>query len=85
MSAWDLRTLHFLTTVVNIKMQLWMRNSSGARTNEDNVREEPRERDERRRLTSEELFAGTREILIAHAGQEYRLRITTTGKLILTK
>ena len=38
-----------------------------------------------RRWFSHELFGSTQEILIEHAGQEYRLRITRQGKLILTK
>jgi hemin uptake protein HemP len=36
-------------------------------------------------FTSEELFRGSREIWIEHAGEMYRLRITSRGKLILTK
>ncbi|MDG4597717.1 MAG: hemin uptake protein HemP [Candidatus Contendobacter sp.] len=39
----------------------------------------------RKRLSSSDLFDGDQEILIEHAGQEYRLRITRQGKLILTK
>ena len=39
----------------------------------------------RRRLNSSELFGETRELVIEHAGEEYRLRITSQGKLILTK
>jgi hemin uptake protein HemP len=39
----------------------------------------------RKRWTSGDLFDGDQEILIEHAGQEYRLRITRQGKLILTK
>ena len=38
-----------------------------------------------RRLTSEELIGPAREMLIRHAGFDYRLRITRQGKLILTK
>ena len=37
------------------------------------------------RIRSSELMAGSREIIIQHDGQEYRLRITNAGKLILTK
>jgi hemin uptake protein HemP len=37
-----------------------------------------------RRLTSEALFCEARELIIEHAGREYRLRITANGKLILT-
>jgi hemin uptake protein HemP len=41
---------------------------------------------EPRRLTSEELIGPHRhELLIRHAGFDYRLRITRQGKLILTK
>jgi hemin uptake protein HemP len=38
-----------------------------------------------RAVDSAALFAGGREIVIRHAGSEYRLRITRTDKLILTK
>ena len=38
-----------------------------------------------RTLTTVELFAGRREIVIAHGDAEYRLRITRANKLILTK
>jgi hemin uptake protein HemP len=31
------------------------------------------------------LMAGSREIVIQHAGQSYRLRVTRANKLILTK
>jgi hemin uptake protein HemP len=37
------------------------------------------------RLHSTELFGTAREIVIEHAGDEYRLRLTRQGKLILTK
>jgi hemin uptake protein HemP len=36
-------------------------------------------------FTTEELFAGAREITIEHNGELYRLRITAKGGLILTK
>jgi hemin uptake protein HemP len=39
----------------------------------------------RRRLESAVLFDEDREIVIVHRGQEYRLRITRSDKLILTK
>lgn len=39
----------------------------------------------RRRISSEQLFATGNEIVIAHNGDDYRLRITSNGKLILTK
>lgn len=36
-------------------------------------------------VSTEELFAGQREICIEHAGEKYRLRITRRNKLILQK
>ena len=39
----------------------------------------------RQTVSSTDLFRGGREIVIRHAGEEYHLRITRTGKLILTK
>lgn len=39
----------------------------------------------RKRLSSTDLFGDSQEILIDHAGQEYRLRITRQDKLLLTK
>ncbi len=36
-------------------------------------------------ITSESLFGGSRQILIQHEGETYTLRITSRGKLILTK
>jgi hemin uptake protein HemP len=39
----------------------------------------------RLRLHSKELFGTAHEIVIEHAGDEYRLRLTRQGKLILTK
>ena len=36
-------------------------------------------------LDSSTLFAGGDEVRLVHRGQEYRLRITRQGKLILTK
>ena len=38
-----------------------------------------------RALASEDLFEGARELVIKHAGEEYHLRLTNQGKLILTK
>jgi hemin uptake protein HemP len=39
----------------------------------------------RKRVSSRELFGAVREVVIDHVGEEYRLRITSQGKLILTK
>jgi hemin uptake protein HemP len=39
----------------------------------------------KRIMTSEELFGGANEVIIRHAGEEYRLRVTKNDKLILTK
>ncbi|WP_304907919.1 hemin uptake protein HemP [Methylotenera sp.] len=38
-----------------------------------------------RATTSEVLLAGARELVIKHAGEDYYLRLTSQGKLILTK
>ena len=37
-----------------------------------------------RHVTSGVLLPGARELVIEHAGREYRLRLTGNGKLILT-
>ena len=39
----------------------------------------------KRRIESERLFDGTSEVVIVHRDEEYSLRITKNGKLILTK
>lgn len=39
----------------------------------------------RRRLNSQALLGNEREVEIEHSGQLYRLRLTSLGKLILTK
>lgn len=39
----------------------------------------------RPRLKVSELLEGGREAILEHDGQDYRLRITANGKLILTK
>ena len=44
-----------------------------------------RDEDLVRAVDSEQLFAGRNEIRVRHRGEEYRLRITRQGKLILTK
>ena len=36
-------------------------------------------------IESGTLFAGTREVIILHRGERYRLRVTQSDKLILTK
>jgi len=38
-----------------------------------------------RRISSDALFLGGRELSIIHDGSEYKLRLTGNGKLILTK
>lgn len=40
---------------------------------------------DRRRLSSQALLGNEREVEIEHGGQLYRLRLTSLGKLILTK
>lgn len=37
------------------------------------------------RLDTDTVFGACREVILVHRGQEYRLRITRAGKLILTK
>jgi len=37
------------------------------------------------RIDSRDLFIGTREIMIGHGNETYRLRLTAQNKLILTK
>jgi hemin uptake protein HemP len=37
------------------------------------------------KIDSLELFSGTREIIIVHGDDSYRLRLTSQNKLILTK
>ena len=37
------------------------------------------------RIASDQLMKGQREIIIQHGREEYRLRVTAAGKLILTK
>ena len=38
-----------------------------------------------RRVCSKDLFQNARDLIIVHNEEEYRLRITRLGKLILTK
>lgn len=37
------------------------------------------------KIAIKQLMKGQREIILQHGPEEYRLRITSTGKLILTK
>lgn len=37
------------------------------------------------RINSRDLFVGSREIIISHGDETYRLRLTAQNKLILTK
>lgn len=46
---------------------------------------EGKSRSSKRTIASEALFAGERELMIQHASDHYHLRITSQGKLILTK
>lgn len=45
----------------------------------------PEKRRSRRVITSLELMGDGSELIIVHAGEEYRLSITKQAKLILTK
>jgi hemin uptake protein HemP len=40
---------------------------------------------QRQRVSTADLMRGSRELVLVHAGEEYILRITKAGKLILTK
>lgn len=37
------------------------------------------------RFDASALFKGSREIILLHLGEDYQLRVTAKGKLILTK
>jgi hemin uptake protein HemP len=39
----------------------------------------------RQRVSTTDLMPGSRQLILLHEGEEYILRITKTGKLILTK
>ncbi|GEM_PF-1337794 len=43
------------------------------------------EKDSKKVISSEQLFQGSREIIIEHCSEKYRLLITKAGKLILNK
>jgi hemin uptake protein HemP len=55
------------------------------RPSEPNTAEPPLSWSQRRRIMTTDLMQGAREIIIVHEGEEYVLRITKTGKLLLTK
>lgn len=38
-----------------------------------------------KRISTEELMADSREVILEHAGKDYRLRVTALNKLILTR
>jgi len=38
-----------------------------------------------RRVGLDAILAGDREVIIEHRGEDYRLRVTSNGKLLLTK
>jgi hemin uptake protein HemP len=50
-----------------------------------NTAEPPLSWPQRRRIMTTDLMQGAREVIIVHEGEEYVLRITKTGKLLLTK
>jgi hemin uptake protein HemP len=67
-------------------------NTSGDKNRRDNTGEPASTETARRtielhnnRVDSRALFTDTREIVIAHGGETYRLRLTAQNKLILTK
>jgi hemin uptake protein HemP len=56
-----------------------------ARSPHTEVVEKAGERELPRTVSSQELLQGDRELWIEHEGQLYRLRVTSRGKLYLTK
>ena len=46
---------------------------------------EPSPRDTVRRVASSDLLRGADEVIVEHEGDQYRLRHTSKGRLILTK
>jgi hemin uptake protein HemP len=61
---------------------------TNAQPQESRPNNEPRRTtapDSVRKLASHDLLQGAQEILIEHAGEVYRLRLTRNGKLILHK
>jgi hemin uptake protein HemP len=50
-----------------------------------NTAEPPLSWPQRRRIMTTDLMQGEREVIIVHEREEYVLRITKTGKLLLTK
>jgi hemin uptake protein HemP len=61
-----------------------MQNDSAASAPKRNVDTSAGDLDQTRRIRSEDILRGAREIVIDHDGRVYRLRITQNGKLILT-
>jgi hemin uptake protein HemP len=49
------------------------------------AKEPPASTEPVRRIAIRELLGGGREAVLLHDGTEYRLRLTSNGKLILTK
>ncbi|MGD9805527.1 MAG: hemin uptake protein HemP [Hyphomicrobiaceae bacterium] len=45
----------------------------------------PHERRAPARVPIDSILKGSKEIIIVHNGEDYRLRVTARGKLILTK
>jgi hemin uptake protein HemP len=54
------------------------------RSDERPAQSHPGVRAAERRVASGELLGERGELIIVHAGREYRLRLTQSGKLILT-
>lgn len=52
---------------------------------DNSTRINPEKLQTRKVVTSRELMGNGKELIIQHAGEEYRLRITKQSKMILTK
>jgi hemin uptake protein HemP len=73
---------HLHTTLVAQRMESSMAQTSASKQEAPIF---PVSYQARQRLTTTDLMQGAREVILLHRGEEYVLRITKTGKLILTK
>lgn len=60
-------------------------NSPHSPSEDDSVGKDTPAKPALRRISLRDLMGNAQEILIEHAGQDYRLRVTRQKKLILTK
>jgi len=60
-------------------------NSTGNPEEKQTPPQAPAQADNKRTIDSADIFQGQHEIIIQHDGEQYRLRLTRNGKLILHK